>query len=47
MVEGYLKDLSNKVVLREFSIDIEKGRAAERSAQLKVMEVETDKLRAA
>jgi hypothetical protein len=45
MVEGYLEDLSNKVVLRELSIDLEKGRAAERSAQLKVMEVETDKLR--
>jgi hypothetical protein len=44
MVEDYLKDLSNKVALRELSIDLEKGRAAERTAQLKVMEVEMDKL---
>jgi hypothetical protein len=46
MVEDYFKDLSNTVVLRELSIDLEKGRAAERMTQLKVMEVETNKLRA-
>jgi hypothetical protein len=33
------------VVLRELSIDLEKGQAAERTTQLKVMEVEADKLR--
>jgi hypothetical protein len=47
MVEGYLKDLSNKVALRELSIDLEKERAAERTVRLKVMEVETNNLRAA
>ncbi len=30
MVEDYLRDLSNSVALWEISIDLEKGRAAER-----------------
>jgi hypothetical protein len=47
MVEDYFKDLSNKVVLRELSIDLEKGRAAERTTKLKVMEVEMNKLQTA
>ncbi len=47
MVEGYLKELSNKVALRELFIGLEKERVAERTARLKVMEVEVDNLRAA
>jgi hypothetical protein len=47
MVEGYLKELSNKVALRELFIDLKKERVAERTARLKVMEVEVDNLRAA
>jgi hypothetical protein len=47
MVEDYLKDLGNRVVLRELSTQLEKGWAAERTALLKVIEVKTNKLRAA
>ncbi len=45
MVEGHHKELSKKVMLREMSADLEKEQAAERTARLKVMEVEVDKLR--
>jgi hypothetical protein len=44
MVEDYFKDLSNRVVLRELSSNLEKGQEAERTTQLKVMEVERNKL---
>ncbi len=38
---------SNRVMLRELSVELEKGRAAERMTLLEVMEVETIKLQAA
>jgi hypothetical protein len=47
MVEGYLKELNNKVMLRELSIDLEKEQAAERTTRLKVMEAEAGNLRTA
>jgi hypothetical protein len=46
MIE-YCKDLSNRAVLRELSVDLEKEREAERLAQLKAMEVEVGKLKEA
>jgi hypothetical protein len=45
MVEDHIKELSKKVVLREFSANLEKERVPERTARLKVMEAEVDKLR--
>jgi hypothetical protein len=46
MVEGHLKELSKRLALRELYVELEKERAEERTAQLKVMEAEVDKLRA-
>jgi hypothetical protein len=46
-VEGCLRKLSKKAALRELSVDLEKEMERERTAQLKVMELEAEKLRAA
>ncbi len=37
MVEGHLKELGKRVALRELSVELEKERAPERTAWLKVM----------
>jgi hypothetical protein len=47
MVEDYCKDISNRVAMRELSIDLEKGQAVERTAQLKTIETEMNRLRLA
>jgi hypothetical protein len=47
MIEGYCKDLGNRVVLRELSGDLDKESKSERPAQLKVMEIEVGKLKEA
>jgi hypothetical protein len=39
--------LSKRVVIRELSVDLEKGRGAERPAQLKAMEAEVSRLQLA
>jgi hypothetical protein len=44
MVDGHLKELSKRVALRELSAELEKERAPKRTARLKVMEAEVDKL---
>jgi hypothetical protein len=46
MVEGHLKELSKRLALWELYVELEKEQAQERTAQLKVMEAEVDKLRA-
>ncbi len=47
MVEDYCKDLSNRVAMRELSVNLEKGWAAERTDQLKAMEAEMSRLQLA
>ncbi len=47
MTEDYCKDLRNRVMLRELSDDLEKGREGERTAQLKAMEAEISKIKEA
>ncbi len=47
MIEDYCKDLGNRVMLRELSDDLEKGREGERTAQLKAMEAEISKIKEA
>jgi hypothetical protein len=47
MTEDYCKDLGNRAMLRELSIDLEKEMGAERLAQLGAMEAEVGKLRVA
>jgi hypothetical protein len=46
-VEGYLSELSKRAALRELSLDLEKEMDQERTAQLKVVEAEVEKLWAA
>jgi hypothetical protein len=46
MEEGHLKELSKRVMLRELSADLEKERVPERTARLKIMDAEVDKVRA-
>jgi hypothetical protein len=46
-IEGYCKDLSRRVALRELSSDLEKDRERERLTQLEVMEVEVSKFKIA
>jgi hypothetical protein len=47
MIEDYCKDLSNRVVLRELSVDLEKERESERLTRLKAIETEVGKLKEA
>ncbi len=47
MIEDYCKDLGNRVMIRELSLDLEKGREAERTTQLGAMEAEVSKLKLA
>ncbi len=47
MIESYISELGKRVTLRELSLDLEKEMATERTAQLKTMEVEVEKLRTA
>jgi hypothetical protein len=44
MIEGYISGLGKRVVFRELSLDLEKEMVPERTAQLKAMEVEVEKL---
>jgi arginyl-tRNA synthetase len=44
MIESYISELGKRVTLRELSLDLEKEMATERTAQLKTMEVEVEKL---
>jgi hypothetical protein len=45
IIEDYCEDLGNRAMFRELSIDLEKGREAERKAQLEAMEAEVNKLK--
>ncbi len=47
MTEDYCKDLGNRAMLRELSIDLKKEREAERTTQLGAMEAEVSKLKLA
>jgi hypothetical protein len=44
LVEGYISGLGKRAAFRELSLDLEKVMAPERTAQLKAMESEVEKL---
>jgi hypothetical protein len=47
LIESYCKELTQRVALRELSIDLEKDKEHERLRQLESMEVEVNKIKAA
>ncbi len=44
MIEGYINKLGKRVALRELSLDLEKEMAPVRTAPLKALEIEVEKL---